>query len=155
MTTSAAFENRVPATTLFNHLSGKSSSIGAGFLSHAEERAGYHTTGSTRHCFWRDKRFYWCSLFEGSANTSKPVYSGYSWRWLLASLHEAMESWAQYMQIAAPAYQLCHCMATETINIWFDKLESLLTEIGLPDLPQDVLEHMRLAFVQHKPVKRS
>ena len=148
MTRSAASKKYgVPATTLFNHLSGKSSRIGAGsptILSHAEERElvtklqvlqgiGFGMTKDLVGVVI-------CDYLKDQPARPNPFtlgIPGHDW-WRLF-----MKRWSSELSIRKPQHlptSRATAMTIETINSWFDKLESVLKEIGLADLPQDVLE---------------
>ena len=144
----AARKFKVPATTLFDHISGKSSRIGPGkptILSPAEEKElvvtlqvlqeiGFGLTkdlvGVVIHDYLKDQ--------PARPNPFQHGVPGHDW-WRLF-----LKRWDSQLSMRKPQHlPTSQATATtpEVIGAWFDKVESVLSTIGLADMPPEELQH--------------
>jgi hypothetical protein len=138
----------VPPSTLFYHISGEYSKVGAGaptILSPAEEKEivitlqvlqeiGFGMTkelvGVVIHDYLKDQ--------PTRPNPFQHGVPGKDW-WRLF-----LKRWEKQLSVRKPQYlPISRASATtpEAIGAWFDRLEDFLSKVGLKDMPNDELQH--------------
>ena len=144
----AARKFNVPATTLFDHISGKHTKIGAGkptILSPAEEHEIVVTLQVLQEIgFGLTKDLVGvviCDYMKDQPMRPNPFQQGipgHDWWWLF------MKRWKSQLSIRKPQHlptNRANAATPEVIGAWFDKFESVLRRIGLADMPPEELQH--------------